>query len=191
MLVVLDEGDLPGDRLLRRIDLDRTGEAANRPQHIPGHIADGAVGSQRDPASAAIALLDHGLVRAHFQGDDEGTCPIRRGEGRGLPPPHRELAEHLRVGLGVSQVFGPPVVGRRRPEPGHRRHLGDPGHPRCDSSWRTSTSRDRGLPSRPARRTARTVQEAGEHGMCAAPLLRHLGKCAENRGPRCPLIRLA
>ena len=117
---------------------------------ITSHFAHGPVGGERDLASPAGAVLDHGFVRTEVERDRHGARAVRRRHWCGLPAAggqaqrrmlelrlgrgksHRELAEQLGVGVERVARCAPLVVREGVPSSGHvfTLHLG----------WRGSSS---------------------------------------------------
>ena len=140
MLFVFVERDAPADLLRSGIDLDLTGHPAQRGQQLTTDGADRSVTGERDPLLGAAAALDDRLVAAQIERDDDRARTIGRRQGSGLPATggqpqrgvlelrlgrgegHRQLAQHLRVGVQRVARFAPGAVGELGPPLGHAVH---------------------------------------------------------------------
>ncbi len=79
-------------------------EVVDRGEQLAGHLCNGPVRREGDPAGAPVAVLGDRIVTLQIEGHDEGARSVGRRERQGLPSPGREPQRSvLQLGLGWSQ----------------------------------------------------------------------------------------
>ena len=104
MLVVLVERLLHG-LLGLEVELDGARRARRAADELARHLADRAVGHQRDPADAAVAVLDDRLMALEVESDHEGARAVGRRQRQGLESPSGESKRGvLELGSGGART---------------------------------------------------------------------------------------